>query len=113
MKRCPQCNRTYSDDTFSFCLEDGVLLSAPFNSEKTLVLKTPLRTGARKQSQRDFRGELVRKFGTDEERVIHEYAEAEKRGEITRKRNSQNFTAEQYARALWNDAVQKDWIGGL
>jgi hypothetical protein len=23
MKRCPQCNRTYSDDALSFCLDDG------------------------------------------------------------------------------------------
>jgi hypothetical protein len=26
MKRCPTCNRTYPDDTISFCLEDGVPL---------------------------------------------------------------------------------------
>lgn len=38
MKRCPQCSRTYSDDTFAFCLEDGALLSAPFDPERTLVL---------------------------------------------------------------------------
>lgn len=41
MKRCPTCNRTYSADTFTFCLEDGALLSAPFDSEKTLVIQTP------------------------------------------------------------------------
>ena len=23
MKRCPQCNRTYTDDALSFCLDDG------------------------------------------------------------------------------------------
>jgi len=29
MKRCPQCNRTYTDDALSFCLDDGSpLLSA-------------------------------------------------------------------------------------
>ena len=49
----------------------------------------------------------------DEERVIREYAEAEKRGEVERKRNSSNYTAEQYARALWNDAMKKGWISGL
>jgi hypothetical protein len=26
MKRCPTCNRTYTDDALSFCLEDGVPL---------------------------------------------------------------------------------------
>ena len=38
MKRCPTCNRTYTDDTFSFCLADGTLLSAPYGSNITLVL---------------------------------------------------------------------------
>jgi hypothetical protein len=23
MKKCPKCNRTYADDGFTFCLEDG------------------------------------------------------------------------------------------
>src|ERR1041385_2975939 len=26
MKRCPQCNREYADDTLRFCLEDGTSL---------------------------------------------------------------------------------------
>lgn len=26
MKRCPTCNRTYTDDALSFCLDDGALL---------------------------------------------------------------------------------------
>ena len=30
MKKCSVCNRTFADE-FSFCLEDGSLLSAPFN----------------------------------------------------------------------------------
>src|SRR2546423_594642 len=29
IKRCPTCNRTYSDESISFCLADGALLSAP------------------------------------------------------------------------------------
>jgi hypothetical protein len=27
MKRCPRCNKTYSDDTLNFCLDDGELLT--------------------------------------------------------------------------------------
>jgi hypothetical protein len=27
MKRCPQCNRTYADESLKFCLDDGALLS--------------------------------------------------------------------------------------
>jgi len=41
MKSCPQCNRTYSDDTISFCLEDGTLLSVPYEpNAKTLNFQT-------------------------------------------------------------------------
>ena len=38
MKKCPECNRTYADDTLAFCLVDGAVLSAPFDSEPTLVM---------------------------------------------------------------------------
>lgn len=38
MKTCPQCGRTYSDETLSFCLADGELLSAPFDPDATLVM---------------------------------------------------------------------------
>lgn len=57
--------------------------------------------------------ELVRRFGPVEERVVREYAAAEERGDVERKSNSHGITAEQYARALWNDAVKKGWIGGV
>jgi hypothetical protein len=66
----------------------------------------------RKLSQRDYMRELVGRFGHDEERVVREYAVAEKRGEVERKSNSHRITAEQYARALWNDAVKKGWLSG-
>jgi hypothetical protein len=36
MKSCPTCKRTYPDDTLAFCLEDGSVLSAPYDSEQTL-----------------------------------------------------------------------------
>ena len=32
IKTCPICNRTYSDETISFCLADGALLSAPYDA---------------------------------------------------------------------------------
>src|SRR5258705_1910242 len=35
MKECPGCHRTYSDDTTTFCLADGSLLSAPYSPEAT------------------------------------------------------------------------------
>ena len=56
MKRCPQCDRTYSDESLSFCIADGQLLSASYHdpaatlpltprvtdAAQTLVLPTPL-----------------------------------------------------------------------
>jgi hypothetical protein len=41
MKRCPNCNRTFWDDTYTFCLDDGTLLSAPFDPEQTLIIPSP------------------------------------------------------------------------
>jgi ABC-type uncharacterized transport system ATPase subunit len=38
MKRCPTCNRTYSDESLSFCLKDGALLSATEDPQATLQL---------------------------------------------------------------------------
>jgi len=35
IKCCPTCNRTYSDESISFCLADGALLSAPFDGQRS------------------------------------------------------------------------------
>lgn len=35
IKRCPSCSRTYSDQSISFCLADGALLSAPYDSPRS------------------------------------------------------------------------------
>ena len=40
MKKCPKCNRTYADDGFTFCLEDGALLSAPYDADKQETIST-------------------------------------------------------------------------
>ena len=36
MKTCPTCNRTYEDDSFAFCLDDGARLSAAYDPHSTL-----------------------------------------------------------------------------
>jgi hypothetical protein len=41
MKKCPQCNRTYADESITFCLADGALLSAPYDSEVTKQIPAP------------------------------------------------------------------------
>ena len=35
MKQCPTCNRTYADQTLTYCLEDGALLSSPHDPQAT------------------------------------------------------------------------------
>lgn len=42
MKSCPACNRTF-DDTMTFCLVDGSILSAPFDPQATESLPAPRR----------------------------------------------------------------------
>jgi hypothetical protein len=41
MKRCSQCGRTYPDDSLAFCLDDGSLLSAPYDPNATLRMSPP------------------------------------------------------------------------
>ena len=61
-------------------------------------------------SQRDALRRLVERFGMNEERVIKEYAAAERRGEVKRSSNKYALSPEDYARALWRDAVRKGWL---
>ena len=35
MKSCPTCHRTYSDESITFCLVDGSILSAPYEPDMT------------------------------------------------------------------------------
>src|SRR5688572_14426125 len=36
MKRCPECRRTYDDETLNFCLDDGVSLTASADERPTM-----------------------------------------------------------------------------
>lgn len=40
MKKCPTCNRTYASDEFTFCLDDGALLSAPYDPRSEQPVST-------------------------------------------------------------------------
>jgi hypothetical protein len=61
-------------------------------------------------SQRDMLRSLVGRFGSDETRLIREYAAAENRGEVRRHRNAYGLTPEQYAARLIADARKKGWL---
>lgn len=43
MKSCPECNRTF-EDSLTFCLIDGSVLSAPFDPHATLAMPEPRQT---------------------------------------------------------------------
>jgi hypothetical protein len=45
MKRCPICKRTYADDGFTFCLDDGALLSAPYDPAREKPVSTLQNSG--------------------------------------------------------------------
>lgn len=60
--------------------------------------------------QRDMMRRLVVKCGRSEEAVCREYASAEIRGEVSRKKNGSGLTPEEYARALWRDGERKGWL---
>ena len=41
MKSCPTCKRTFSDDTLTFCMVDGAILSAPYDTRETVRNPVP------------------------------------------------------------------------
>lgn len=41
MKQCPLCNRTYSDETLTYCLDDGSVLSTPYDPQATMIMPAP------------------------------------------------------------------------
>lgn len=44
MKQCPTCNRTYADETLTFCLDDGAPLIASYDAEATQRIPAPRTT---------------------------------------------------------------------
>jgi hypothetical protein len=54
MKRCPTCQRTYTDESLTFCLEDGAaLLSESASSSEppaTMILNEPPTTGSHRNA---------------------------------------------------------------
>jgi hypothetical protein len=65
---------------------------------------------ARRMSQRAVMRELFVRYRGDAERVIQEYAAAERRGDVMRKQNTSGLTPEAYARALFADGEKKGWL---
>ncbi len=65
MKGCPICKRTYSDETFRFCLDDGAVLSSPDDPEATLQMQVSSVTKRAASSKAVWNGEVYVNFNTD------------------------------------------------
>jgi hypothetical protein len=61
-------------------------------------------------AQRTMMQDLWRRNRPDEQRTIHDYAGAERRGEVFRERNVHGVDAEEYARRLLEDGRRKGWL---
>lgn len=64
MKKCLQCGRAYEDETFFFCLFDGVHLSEVSDIDETQMLPTSdnwdsVITIVSKSSEHSFKGSLI------------------------------------------------------
>jgi hypothetical protein len=61
-------------------------------------------------NQRDKMRELFRKYGRNHDLIVEKYAEAERRGDVVRKRNSHGLASDNYANRLLADGLRKKWI---
>jgi hypothetical protein len=61
-------------------------------------------------TQRDMMRRMVKMYAPDWGRVCSEYALAEQRGEVERRRNAHGLTGEEYARRLLSDGQRKAWL---
>src|SRR5687768_8062745 len=52
MKRCPTCNRTYTDQNLSYCIEDGTPLTITDDDDSTVV--SPKDTSGSPNDQTDW-----------------------------------------------------------
>jgi len=53
---------------------------------------------------------LISKHGRNKDTVCTEYALAERRGEVPRRRNKNGLAPEQYAYRLWNNGLLRGWF---
>lgn len=61
-------------------------------------------------TQRDFMRSLYRKYRGNETLIMNAYASGEREGVVQRRSNRYGLTAEEYAKALHRDGIQKGWI---
>jgi hypothetical protein len=60
--------------------------------------------------QRDLMRHLFRRFNGDRAQIVAAYADAERRGEVARVRDTYGMSADDYASRLFADGIKKGWI---
>lgn len=60
LKRCPRCGRTYSDLSYSYCLEDGVVLSPPVDESSIGEYETEIATVVKRPAMPTMTGSTMR-----------------------------------------------------
>jgi hypothetical protein len=63
-------------------------------------------------TQRDYMRKLYQKHNGTEAKIIHDYAQAERAGAVTRGSNNYGLSPEEYASRLLHDGINKSWIKG-
>ena len=61
-------------------------------------------------NQRDLMRRLARQYPNNPDAIISSYADAERAGEVPRRRNIHGRTPKDYAKALYADGVSKGWL---
>lgn len=61
-------------------------------------------------TQRDYIRRLFAQFRGDKDKVCSAYALAERDGVVSRNRNANAMSSENYALALWEDGNNKGWL---
>ncbi len=61
-------------------------------------------------TQRDFIKDVFKKHNGNKEETIKDYARLEEEGTVQRKNNSHKLSSMDYAKALYNDGINKGWL---
>ncbi len=100
MKRCPTCNKNYTDETLNFCLDDGAWLADGTNSDETstAILSGPgaIATGV-PGSESPTRAQI---HTTEHTAILQTGSEAEPRGSLGQLTESPSLSAHQTAKPL-------------
>ena len=65
----------------------------------------------KRPTQRDLMQDLYVRLRGDHDQVVAAYAAAEHRGDVSRASNLRGMDAEEYARRLFRDGVNRGWLG--